>query len=286
MCWRTHRVGGVRSRRTDRRGRNCVHSRCAGSLRGWSDNCWSDNGRSDHGRSDNLHRCNCGRNCSCIHRRCGDNLRRCADGRRRCSRGGSRCDGRLRNCGAERGNRRSSTCIRCDGSFRGRAVSRNRCGGNHSAVLGDHIQFGNGKAVIGSGGTGATSFLPDEAYVMAQMLLEINAARSDLENAAGAVFDKRVITIRAAQAALNVALLWIAARRGSLCKPQRDQQGRYNDQQQCSLHGILRRFSPCGGLKFRLGFDTASDSDVEPSGLSGSGVRTCSIQVKPHNPNQ
>jgi hypothetical protein len=153
-------------------------------------------------------------------------------------------------------------------------------------VLGDHIQFGNGKAVIGSGGTRATSFLPNQAYLMAQMLLEINAAGSDLESVAGVVFDKRVITIRAAQAALNVGLLWIAARRGSLCKPQRDQQGRYNDQQQCSLHGILRRFSPCGGLKFRLGFDTASDSDVEPSGLSGSGVRTCSIQVKPHNPNQ
>jgi hypothetical protein len=45
-----------------------------------------------------------------------------------------------------------------------------------------------------------------------------------------------------------------------LCKPQRDQQGRYNDQQACSLPEILRRFSPYGGLKFRLGFDTASDS--------------------------
>jgi hypothetical protein len=47
--------------------------------------------------------------------------------------------------------------------------------------------------------------------------------------------------------------------------------------------GILRKFSPCGGLKFRLGFDSASDSGVEPSGLSGSGVRTWSIQVKPYN---
>ena len=33
--------------------------------------------------------------------------------------------------------------------------------------------------------------------------------------------------------------------------------------------GILRKFSPCGGLKFRLGFDSASDSDVEPTGRFG-----------------
>src|ERR1700687_5795889 len=45
--------------------------------------------------------------------------------------------------------------------------------------------------------------------------------------------------------------------------------------------GILRRCPPRGGLKFRLGFDSATDSGVEPSGLSGSGVRTWSIQVKP-----
>src|ERR1700686_2306503 len=43
------------------------------------------------------------------------------------------------------------------------------------------------------------------------------------------------------------------------------------------------RFSPCGGLKFRLGFVSASDSGVEPSRLSGSGVRTWSIQVKPND---
>src|ERR1700688_1774182 len=43
------------------------------------------------------------------------------------------------------------------------------------------------------------------------------------------------------------------------------------------------RFSPCGDLKFRLGFDSASDSGVEPSRLSGSGVRTWSIQVKPND---
>ena len=29
------------------------------------------------------------------------------------------------------------------------------------------------------------------------------------------------------------------------------------------------RFSPCGGLKFRLGFDSASDSYVEPTGRFG-----------------
>ena len=46
---------------------------------------------------------------------------------------------------------------------------------------------------------------------------------------------------------------------------------------------ILRKFSPCGGVKFRLGFGSASDSGVEPSRLSGSGLRTWSIQGKLHN---
>jgi hypothetical protein len=119
---------------------------------------------------------------------------------------------------------------------------------------------------------------------MAQMWLEIDTAGSDLESVASVVFHHRVVTIRATQATLNGGLVCIDARRGCLCKPQRDQQGRYNDQQKCSFHGILRRFSPRGGLKFRLGFDSASDSDVEPSRLSGSGLRTWSIQVKPHNP--
>jgi hypothetical protein len=104
---------------------------------------------------------------------------------------------------------------------------------------------------------------------MAHLWLEINSARGDLENAAGVVFHNRVVAIRATQATLNVGLVCIDARRGSLGKPQRDQQGRYDDQQECSLHGILRRFSPCGGLKFRLGFDPASDSGVEPYGAFG-----------------
>jgi hypothetical protein len=147
-------------------------------------------------------------------------------------------------------------------------------------VFGDHVQFGDGKAVISSGGTCATCSVPDEGYVMAQMWLEIDTAGRDLENMARVVLHNCVVTIRATQATLNVGLVCVDARRGSLCKPQRDQQGRYNDQQQCSLHGILRRFSPCGGLKFRLGFDSASDSHVEPSRLSGSGLRTWSIQVK------
>jgi hypothetical protein len=124
--------------------------------------------------------------------------------------------------------------------------------------------------------------MPYEGYVMAQMWLELDTAGSDLENVASVVFHNGVVTIRATQATLNVGLVCIDARRGSLCKP-RDQQGRYNDQQECSLHGILRRFSPCGGLKSRLEFDSASDSDVEPLRLSGSGLRTWSIQVKPHN---
>jgi hypothetical protein len=118
---------------------------------------------------------------------------------------------------------------------------------------------------------------------MAHMGLKIDAAASDLENVARVVLHNCVITIRATQATLNVGLVCVDACRGSLCKTQRDQQGRYNDQQQCSFHGILRGFSPCGGLKFRLGFDSASDSGVEPSRLSGSGLRTWSIQVKPDN---
>jgi hypothetical protein len=46
---------------------------------------------------------------------------------------------------------------------------------------------------------------------------------------------------------------------------------------------ILRGFSPCGGLKFRLGFVLLPILDVEPPRLSGSGLRTWSIQVKPHD---
>ena len=42
-------------------------------------------------------------------------------------------------------------------------------------------------------------------------------------------------------------------------------------------------FSPCGGLKFRLGFDSASDSNFERLRVSGSGLRTWSTQVKQHN---
>jgi hypothetical protein len=51
--------------------------------------------------------------------------------------------------------------------------------------------------------------------------------------------------------------------RGSLCKPQRAQQSCYNDQQKCIFHEILRGASPCGGVKFRLGFDRACDSQFE-----------------------
>src|SRR5271165_3036653 len=120
---------------------------------------------------------------------------------------------------------------------------------------------------------------------MVQMWFEVNSAGSDLENVAGVVFHHGVISIGATQATLNGGLACIDARRGGLCKPQSDQQGRYNDryndQQECFFHGVLRRFPPCDGLKFRLGFESASDSDVEPLRLSGSGVRTWSIQVKP-----
>jgi hypothetical protein len=117
-------------------------------------------------------------------------------------------------------------------------------------VFGDHVQFSDVEAAIGSGGT---CFVPDESYVMAQMWLEINTAASDFENVASVVLRNCVVTIRATQATLNVGLVCIDARRGSLCKPQRDQQGRYNDQQEYSLHGILRRFLALRRSEISLG---------------------------------
>jgi len=206
---------------------------------------------------------------------CAGSLRECAD-----IRGGG--SGVRTGCDSSVG-RWSSGWSGCDGILRKRAGSGSGRSSGRSAVFGDHVQLGDGKAVVSSGGTRPGRSVPDEGYVMAQMWLEINTARGELENAAGVVFHNCVVPIRATQATPNCGLVCIDARRGSLCKPQRDQQGRCDDQQECSFHGILRRFSPCGGPKFRLGFDSASDSSVEPSGLSGSGVRTWSIQVKPHN---
>jgi hypothetical protein len=110
-------------------------------------------------------------------------------------------------------------------------------------VFGDHVHFRDGKAVLSS-----TRFVPDEVYVMAQMRFEIRTAGSDVEDLASVVFRNGVVTVRTTQAAFSVDLVCIAARGGSLCKPQSDQQGRYNDQQEYSLHGILREISPCGGL--------------------------------------
>jgi hypothetical protein len=151
-------------------------------------------------------------------------------------------------------------------------------------VFGDHAQFGDGKAVISGTGTHRpTCFVPNEFYVMAQMWLEVNTAGSDLENLASVVFRNGVVIGRATQATPDVGLFCIAARRGSLCKPQRSQQGWYNDEQERFLHGILRGVSPCGGLKFRLEFDWASDSHVELLSVRGSGLRTWSIQGKQHN---
>lgn len=134
-------------------------------------------------------------------------------------------------------------------------------------MIGDHCHVSDGKAVVGSGGrvgTRPTCFLPDQAYVMAKMRLQINTAAPDLEKVSSLVFRHCVATLRTAQAALNRGLSCIGTRRRSLCDAQR-QQGRCNHQQECSLHGILQRFSPCGGRKFRLGFVSASDSGVEPS---------------------
>jgi hypothetical protein len=61
---------------------------------------------------------------------------------------------------------------------------------------------------------------------MAEMGLEVDTAGSDLETVTRVVLHDCVITVRATQTTLKVGLVCIDARRGSLCKPQRDQQGR------------------------------------------------------------
>jgi len=115
-------------------------------------------------------------------------------------------------------------------------------------MFGDHIHFGDGKAVSSGGGTRVTCSLSDEGYVMAQMWLEINTAGADFENLASVIFHNCVVAIRTTQATLNVGLFCICACRGSLRKRQSGQQGRYNDQQECFLHGILQRFSTCSSV--------------------------------------
>jgi hypothetical protein len=70
------------------------------------------------------------------------------------------------------------------------------------------------------------------------MWLEVDTAGRDLENVSGVVFDNGVAAIRATQATVDVGLVCIGACRWSLCKPQRDQQqGRHDDEYECSLHG-------------------------------------------------
>lgn len=95
-------------------------------------------------------------------------------------------------------------------------------------MSGDHVQFGDGKAVIRRGGTRLTCPAPDQRYVMPQMLFEIYAIGSDLENVARVVLYNRVVPSGARQTALD-GLICIAARRGGLCQPQREQQGRCSD---------------------------------------------------------
>ena len=63
---------------------------------------------------------------------------------------------------------------------------------------------------------------------MTHMWLEINTAGGDLENLPSAVFRNCVVAIRSTQATFNVGLACVAASVGSLRKPQRHQQGRYN----------------------------------------------------------
>src|SRR5580698_4952425 len=100
------------------------------------------------------------------------------------------------------------------------------------------------------------------------MLFEINRAGSDLPNVARAVFNHRVTTIRARQTTLN-RLVCIDALCGSLCQTGRNHQGRYNHQQKYSLHGIPPRILALRRCEISLGFDCASDSDVEPTRAFG-----------------
>ena len=74
---------------------------------------------------------------------------------------------------------------------------------------------------------------------MANMRFEINTAGGNLENLTRAVFHDGIAAIRSTQATFNVGRVRVAASGGSLRKPQRYQQGRYSDQQEYSLHGIL-----------------------------------------------
>jgi hypothetical protein len=63
-------------------------------------------------------------------------------------------------------------------------------------VVGDHVQFRDGKTFISSTGThGPTCFVPNECYVMAHMWLEINTGGGDLENLTCAIFYNCVVTI-------------------------------------------------------------------------------------------
>jgi hypothetical protein len=128
-------------------------------------------------------------------------------------------------------------------------------GGGRGTVFGNHAQFGDGKVVVSSAGTHRPAcFVSCDFYVMANMRFEINTAGGDLENLTRAVFHDGVVSIRSTQATFNVGRVRVAASGGSLREPQRHQQSRYSDQQEYSLHGILLRFSPCGGLRFHLGF--------------------------------
>jgi hypothetical protein len=88
---------------------------------------------------------------------------------------------------------------------------------------------------------------------MAHMGLEIDTAGGDLENLTSAIFCNCVVAISSTQTTFNVSRVRVAASVGSLRKPQSHQHGRYNHQQEYFFHGILLRFSPCGGLKVSLG---------------------------------
>jgi len=97
------------------------------------------------------------------------------------------------------------------------------------------------------------------------MQLEINTAGGDLENLTRAVFCNCVVASRSTQATFNTGLVCVVASGRSLCKPRYHEQDRCSHQQEYSFHGILLRFSPCGGQRFHLGFDFAVGPYAEHS---------------------
>jgi hypothetical protein len=97
------------------------------------------------------------------------------------------------------------------------------------------------------------------------MRLQVNRAAGDPEGLGCSVLSDSIATIGATEASLDAGLIGVAVRCGSLSKSQRDQQNRYNDQQEYIFHGILLGSSTGGSLEFHLGFNFAFDPYAELS---------------------